>query len=61
MKYLDNKNFEKAKKWIGVNARQLEKSRLKFYFERADGSEVLTALKEFQNKDGVLAMPWNRI
>ncbi|MEK7111022.1 MAG: hypothetical protein AAB856_00350 [Patescibacteria group bacterium] len=52
MKYLDNKNFEKAKKWIGVNARQLEKSRLKFYFERADGSEVLTALKEFQNKDG---------
>lgn len=52
MKYLDKKSFIKAKQWIQENARPLEKSRLKFYFERSDGSEVLTALKEFQNEDG---------
>ena len=52
MKYLNNKSFTKAKKWIEENGRPLEKTHLGFYFGGADLGGVLIALKKFQNKNG---------
>jgi hypothetical protein len=52
MRYLSKESFEKARKWIERNGRPLEKARLGFYFYGAKGSEVLSALKAFQNEDG---------
>ena len=53
MRTLEKDSFEKAKLWINVNGRPLEKARLRVIFEGASSDETLSALKAFQNEDGV--------
>ena len=52
MRTLEKDSFEKAKLWINVNGRPLEKARLRVIFEGASSDETLSALKAFQNEDG---------
>ena len=47
MKKLNKESFEKAKNWIRINGRQLEKARLENNINK-----IQVALKQFQNPDG---------
>ncbi len=49
---MDNSIFEKARKWICYNARQLDQARFRYLFENGSREAVLSALIEYQNEDG---------
>jgi hypothetical protein len=44
--------FDKARKWIYLNARQLDLARFQYLFENGSREAVLSALMEYQNEDG---------
>lgn len=52
MRTLEKDSFEKAKLWINVNGRFLEKARFSAIFDGVHPGETLSALKVFQNEDG---------
>lgn len=49
---MDNSIFDKARKWIYFNARQLDLARFRYFFENGSREAVLSALMEYQNEDG---------
>jgi len=49
---MENSIFEKAKKWICYNARQIDRERFRYLFENGSREAVLSALIEYQNDDG---------
>lgn len=44
--------FSKAKKWICLNARPIDRERFRYLFENGSREAVLSALAEYQNEDG---------
>lgn len=44
--------FEKARKWIYLNARPLDMARFQYLFENGSREAVLSVLAEYQNEDG---------
>ncbi|MGP4081258.1 hypothetical protein ACTWQL_15225 [Pseudalkalibacillus sp. R45] len=52
MKYLDEKSFDRAKKYLLDNGRELEKALYRYHFENGSKEDVLKALKGYQNVDG---------
>lgn len=44
--------FDKAREWICLNARPLDRERFRFLFENGRREAVLSALAEYQNEDG---------
>jgi hypothetical protein len=44
--------FDKARKWIYFNARQIDLARFQYLFENGSREAVLSALMEYQNEDG---------
>ena len=49
---MDNSIFDKARKWISYNARQIDQARFRYLFENGSREAVLSALIEYQNDDG---------
>ncbi len=49
---MDNRIFDKARKWIYYNARQIDQARFRYLFENGSREAVLSALIEYQNDDG---------
>ncbi len=49
---MDNIIFDKARKWICYNARQIDQARFRYLFENGSREAVLSALIEYQNDDG---------
>ncbi len=49
---MDKSVFEKAKKWICLHARPVDRERYRYQFENGSREAVLSALKEYQNEDG---------
>lgn len=44
--------FSKARKWICLNARPIDRERFRYLFENGSREAVLSALIEYQNEDG---------
>jgi len=44
--------FERARKWICLNARPIDRARFAYLFENGSREAVLSALAEYQNEDG---------
>ena len=51
-------NIEAAKNFVIKNARPLELSLYKYFFENEDKSNVLTELRNFQKDDGGFDISW---
>ena len=49
---MDDGIFDKARKWICYNARQIDQARFRYLFENGSREAVLSALIEYQNDDG---------
>lgn len=49
---MDNSIFDKARRWICYNARQIDLARFRYLFENGSREAVLSALIEYQNDDG---------
>lgn len=49
---MGNDTFERARKWICLNARPVDRARFRYLFENGSREEVLAALAEYQNGDG---------
>ena len=49
---MDNGVFTKARKWICLNARPIDRARFAYLFENGSREAVLSALAEYQNEDG---------
>lgn len=47
-----NDTFERARKWIYLNARNIDMARFQYLFENGSREAVLSALEEYQNEDG---------
>ncbi|WP_221568014.1 hypothetical protein [Alkalihalobacillus sp. TS-13] len=52
MKYLDEKSFDRAKKYLLDNGRELEKALFRYHFEDGSKEDVLSALRAYRNADG---------
>lgn len=49
---MDRSVYEKARKWICLNARPIDRARFQYHFENGSREAVLAALSEHQNEDG---------
>lgn len=52
MREQDREVFEKARKFVYRNARQLDVARWRYHFEQGSAQEVTAALSVYQNEDG---------
>ena len=51
-KMISTKTYNQIKTWVYRNARDLELSIWKYYFEKGSKDDILTALSHYQNEDG---------
>lgn len=49
---MNTNTFNKARKWICLNARPIDRARFQYLFEGGSKEAVLSSLMEYQNEDG---------